>query len=177
MPRYGRVENWLSPEEADLVLERLRVLYAAEVTMTDRGSESCSSGCTSFARARHLHRLRQRPWGPARRARLAGKISTALHPELIQVPLVVVDPRGGSAGSQSAYFASTHDLARTILAMTGVPPPPRMAGIDLSELLSGKSPREERAYAYGGCSDSHFLRDERWAYMADNRLSHHACST
>jgi len=36
MPRYGRVENSVTGDEAELVLERLRVLYAAEVGMTDR---------------------------------------------------------------------------------------------------------------------------------------------
>ena len=34
--RYGRVENWLDEDEAPRVLKRLRALYAAEVTMTDR---------------------------------------------------------------------------------------------------------------------------------------------
>ena len=44
-----------------------------------------------------------------------------------------------------------------------------MAGSNLASLLSGREP-PARAYAYGGYSDSHFLRSERWAYMSDNRL-------
>ena len=33
---YGRVSNWLNRRAGPRVLERLRALYAAEVTMTDR---------------------------------------------------------------------------------------------------------------------------------------------
>jgi arylsulfatase A-like enzyme len=84
--------------------------------------------------------------------------------------MVIVDPRGRGAGSRSDYFASTHDLARTILAMAGVPPPPPMGGVDLSQLFRGRAP-EERTFTYGGWSNNHFLRDARWGYMADNGLS------
>lgn len=171
MPRYGRVENWVTGEEAELVLERLRVLYAAEVAMTDawlgkllerlRRLRLESNTFIVFT-SDHGVQLGEHGW--------LGKISTALHPELIQVPMVIVDPRGRSAGSQSDYFASTHDLARTILAMTGVPPPPRMGGVDLSQLFRGRAP-EERTFTYGGWSNNHFLRDAQWGYMADNGLS------
>ena len=170
MPRYGRVENWLSPEEADLVLERLRVVYAAEVTMTDRWLGELLNRLHELSLERetivvlvsdHGVQLGERGW--------VGKISTALHPELIRVPLIVVDAERRAAGSQSAYLASTHDLARTILSLAGVQEPPGMAGSNLAALLSGREP-PARAYAYGGYSDSHFLRSERWAYMADNRL-------
>lgn len=43
-----------------------------------------------------------------------------------------------------------------------------MTGLDLSPALRG-DPVHARPYAYGGYSDSHFLRDARIAYMADNR--------
>ncbi|MGH2762056.1 MAG: sulfatase/phosphatase domain-containing protein, partial [Thermoleophilaceae bacterium] len=91
--------------------------------------------------------------------------------ELIQVPLVIVHPERLRAGQRSAYYASTHDLARTILSMAGVSAAPRMAGADLSALFGGREP-PPRAFAYGGYSDSHFLRDERWAYMSKNDGEH-----
>ena len=170
MPRYGRVDEWVTGAEAELVLERLRVLYAAEVAMTDHWLGML------LARLRRLKlddntvivlisdhgvQLGERGW--------VGKVSTALYPELIHVPLVIIDPSGRRAGGQSDYYASTHDLAPTILSMLDVPPPPRMNGVDLSSLFRGAAPTE-RPYTYGGWSNNHFVRNSRWAYMSDNGM-------
>ena len=48
-----------------------------------------------------------------------GKIAQELHPELIQVPYVMVHPEGKAAGTTSSYFASTQDVAPTLLSMAG----------------------------------------------------------
>jgi arylsulfatase A-like enzyme len=170
MPRYGRVENWLESEEAGPVLERMRALYTAELSMTDRWLGLLMERLRDHRLERktvvvlvsdHGFQFGERGW--------TGKISVALHPELIQVPLVVVDPRGWRAGERTSYFASTHDLGPTILAMADVRRAPTMSGVDLSRLFEGRSP-PTRGYTYGGYSNSHFLRSERWAYMSDNRL-------
>jgi len=167
-PHYGRAEDWLRDDELPFVLDRMRALYAAEVTMTDRWLGVLIE---------RLHDLRlenetvvalvsdhgilfgERGW--------TGKISTQLHPELINVPLLIADP-GGRRGSTHPFFASTHDLAPTLLAIAGVDRPEKMTGVDLSAALRG-GPAPDRPYAYGGYSDSHYLRDTRIAYMADNR--------
>jgi arylsulfatase A-like enzyme len=168
MPRYGRVENWLGPEEADLVLERLQALYAAEVTMTDHWLAALLDRLSMLGLDRdtivvlmsdHGIQLGDRGW--------TGKISIALHPELIQVPFVIVHPARLRAGERSSYYASPHDLARTLLTMAGVPTPDYMEGVDLSVLFAGDEPPARDA-AYGGYADSHFLRNDRWAYMSDN---------
>jgi arylsulfatase A-like enzyme len=170
MPHYGHVENWLSEEEEGPVLERMRALYAAEVSMTDRWLGALLERLHDHGVERHTvialagdhgFQLGERGW--------TGKVSTALHPELIQVPLILVDPERRRAGESSAYYASTHDLARTLLRMAGVRPPPGIHGVDLSGFFGGKEP-PERPFAYGGYANSHFLRSERWAYMSDNRL-------
>ena len=171
MPRYGRVENWLGPEEAEPVLERMRALYTAELSLTDRWlgilmerlrDRRLERNTIVVLVSDHGFQFGERGW--------TGKISVALHPELIQVPLVVVDPRRRRAGERSSYFASTHDLGPTILSMARVRAPPSMSGADLSLLLEGRSPPERR-FAYGGYSNSHFLRNGRWVYMSDNRLA------
>jgi arylsulfatase A-like enzyme len=170
MPRYARVENWLTDEEAGPVLDRMRALYAAEVSMTDRWLGALIERLHDHGIERdtvialagdHGFQLGERGW--------TGKISSALHPELIQVPLVLVDPERRMAGRSSPYYASTHDLARTLLRMAGVRPPPGIHGVDLSGFFGGQTP-PERPFAYGGYSNNHFLRDERWAYMSDNRF-------
>jgi arylsulfatase A-like enzyme len=168
MLRYGRVYNWLDPEEADLVLGRLRALYAAEVTMTDRWLGAVLERLHELGLERetvvvllsdHGVQLGDRGW--------LGKISVALHPELIQVPLVIVHPERLRAGERSGYYASTHDLARSVLTMAGLRTPDYMGGVDLSLLFTGAQP-PPRDFAFGGYADSHFLRGDRWAYMSDN---------
>jgi arylsulfatase A-like enzyme len=168
MPRYGRVENWLTADDAETVLERLRAVYAAEVTMTDRWLGALLDRLTALGLERetivvlmsdHGIQLGDRGW--------TGKISTALHPELIQVPFVIVHPDRLRAGERSDYYASPHDLARTLLTMAGLRTPGHMDGADLSVLFGGGEP-PARDLAYGGYTDSHFLRSERWAYMSDN---------
>jgi len=170
MPRYGRLENWVTGAEARLVLERLRVLYAAEVTMTDHWLGALLTRLAELELERetvivlvsdHGVLLGEHGW--------TGKISVALHPELIQVPLLLVDPERSAAGQQSSYPASTHDIAPTLLSLAGLRPPAEMEGADLSRILRGDQP-PSRPFSYGGYSDNHFYRDRRWAYMADNRL-------
>ena len=82
---------------------------------------------------------------------------------------MLVDPERRRAGESSDYYASLHDLGRTLLASCGVPVPARMDGTDLSALLRGDSP-DERPFAYGGWSNQHYLRTPRWSYMSDNRF-------
>ena len=167
-PRYGRIDSWLRPDEVDLVLARMRALYAAEVTMTDHWLGVFLERVERLARptvillvSDHGIFFGERGW--------TGKISVALHPELTQVPLVIVDPEGRRAGHESAYLASTHDVGPTVLGMAGVRPPLVMEGVDLSVLFDGHSP-PKRTVAYGGYSDSHYVRTDRWVYMADNRF-------
>ncbi len=171
MPRYGRVENWLAPAEAPRVLRRMRALYAAEVTMTDRWLGALLEHLNGLGLDRetvivlagdHGFQLGERGW--------TGKISTALHPELIRVPLVVVDPERRRAGTTSSYRASLHDVGGTILTMCGVPRPPGMEGADLSRLFRGALP-PERDLSWGGYSNSHYLRNDRFAFFADNRMN------
>jgi hypothetical protein len=100
-----------------------------------------------------------------------GKISTALHPALTRVPLIVADPRRGPRAHTSDWYASTHDVAPTVLSMAGVPVPKRMEGVDLSRPLRGRK-LPKRPHAFGGYSNSFFIRTVRWAMWADNRPSH-----
>ena len=169
MPRYSRTSSWLSPRERGPVLRRLRDLYAAEVTMTDRWlgvlldrlhELGLEDDTVIVLVSDHGILLGEHGW--------TGKISTALHPALTRVPLIVVDPRRGRRARKSNWLASTHDIAPTILSMAGVRVPGRMEGVDLSRALRGRRlPR--RPYAFGGYSNEFYIRTDRWAMWADNR--------
>jgi arylsulfatase A-like enzyme len=169
MPHYARTASWLSPHERGPVLRRLRDLYAAEVTMTDRWlgvlldrlhELGLEDDTVILLVSDHGILLGEHGW--------TGKISTALHPALIRVPLIVVDPRRGRRARQSDWFASTHDVAPTLLSLAGVRVPERMEGADLSRPLRGRRlPR--RPYAFGGYSNEFYIRTDRWAMWATNR--------
>ncbi|MEX1141181.1 MAG: sulfatase [Thermoleophilaceae bacterium] len=170
LPRYGRTD-YLKGRNRRRVVDRIRALYAAELTMTDRWlgtfldrlHELNLEDDTVIALVGdHGFYLGERGW--------TGKISTELHPELTRVPMVLVDPRGRRAGGSTSYFASPHDIGPTLLSMAGVRVPAAMDGVDLSPLLAGGSP-PPRPYAYGGYKNSFYIRTDRWALSGLNRGS------
>jgi arylsulfatase A-like enzyme len=168
MSRYARVSEWLSGERAGPVITRMRDLYAAEVTMTDRWLGVLLTRLRQLGLDRttiialvsdHGYLLGDHGW--------TGKIASMLHPALIHVPFILVDPARRLAGRTTAYPAQTHDIAPTLLAMAGVPRSPDMDGVDLSVLLVGGRP-PERSLAYGGYANWHYARNDRLAFVSLN---------
>src|SRR5919205_1499686 len=74
-----------------------------------------------------------------------GKPHYALWPELTDIVFLIRHPGGKGAGRVSDYYASTHDVAPTVLGALGVEPPSPMQGQDLTVLLDGGEP-EPRPY-------------------------------
>jgi arylsulfatase A-like enzyme len=169
LSRYGRVRDWLSQKRADPVLQRMRDLYAAEVTMTDRwlglmlarlGELGLDRSTVIALVADHGYLFGEYGW--------TGKISPILHPPLVHVPFILVDPARRRAGEKSAYLGQTHDVGPTLLALAGVPRPRGMDGVDLSPLLARDRP-PKRSLAYGGYANWHYARTNRWAFVSENR--------
>lgn len=169
LPRYGTVGSYLPREGRGRLLRRMRALYAAEVTMTDRWlgvfldrlHELRLDRETAIVLvADHGYLLGEHGY--------TGKKAEYLHPELARVPLTVVDPEHRRAGRDSDYLASTHDVAPTVLSMAGVRAPRSMTGVDLSSVFRGRRP-PERSYAYGGYDNSFYIRTDRWTLLGTNR--------
>ena len=169
MPRYMRTRRWLTESQEGPVLDRMRALYAAEVTMTDRWLGVFLERLYELGLERetvialvgdHGILLGEHGW--------TGKISIALYPALTRVPLVIVDPQRREAGSTRRYFASTHDIAPTLLSLAGVPAPPSMTGNDLSAFFRGER-APARPFAYGGYANAFFLRSDRWVLFGENK--------
>ena len=97
-----------------------------------------------------------------------GKTEDQMHREITRVPLLIRDPAGRGAGRTSDYFASTHDIAPTVLSMLGRPVPRAMDGVDLSVLLRGRAPPRRRIFtaSYGRWVSA---GDGRWLLICDNR--------
>jgi arylsulfatase A-like enzyme len=160
---YGQ-SDYMSKDE----LRRAHADYAAAVTMTDRWlgefmdrfhELGLHENTAVVLLSDHGVLLGERGW--------VGKIPGELHPELARVPFAIVHPEGRRAGESSEYFASTHDVAPTILSMLGIDRPRWMDGNDLSTLLDGNQP-PARPFHYGGMYNRYFIRTDRWVLLGDN---------
>jgi arylsulfatase A-like enzyme len=162
---YGFARNF-TPE----LLRRLKAVYSAEVTMTDRWfghfmdrfrELGLHENTVIVLMSDHGYLLGERGY--------TGKVPSQLHPELAQVPFVVVHPDGRAAGEQNDYFASTHDVGPTLLSMVGIDRPEWMGGTDLSPVLDGGEPAEKRDIHYGGMYNRFFIRTDDWVLIGDNQ--------
>ena len=167
-PYYAPAARYMSAGERRVLLPRMRALYAAEVTMTDRWLGVFLDRLHDLRLDRdtivvltsdHGFLLGEHGW--------TGKSPTQLHPELIRVPLTIVHPERRLAGRSAAYFAQSHDIGPTILAMAGVRRPETMDGVNLSRFFRGK-PLPERKYIFGGYTNSFYLRTDNWALSGNN---------
>jgi arylsulfatase A-like enzyme len=89
-----------------------------------------------------------------------GKLAYALYPELTDIVLMVRHPRGEGAGKSSDFYASTYDVAPTILGFLGVEQPEPMDGQDLAPILQGKEPLQSRDHFTQGYKNYVCCRDE-----------------
>ena len=169
-PEIGVTRYGFARYFTDEQLRRLRAVYAGEVTMTDRWlghfmdrfyELGLADNTVIVVLSDHGYLLGDRGY--------TGKVPSQLHPELAQVPFIIVHPAGKAAGEVSSYFASTHDVGPTLLSMVGVLPPRWMEGTDLSSLLDGEQPAQRREYHYGGMYNRFFIRTDDWVLIGDNR--------
>ena len=80
-------------------------------------------------------------------------------------------PEGKLAGQTSDFFASTHDVPRTLLSFMGVRAPGLMDGEDLSVLFDGGRPPERHWFT--SCYDNYVLAGDRdWFMIADSEGRH-----
>ncbi|MDQ3376416.1 MAG: sulfatase [Actinomycetota bacterium] len=157
VPNYGGSE-WIEEDE----LERMRALYAGEVTMVDRwfgrfldkmGEAGRLDDTVVVVISDHGVALGEHGF--------TGKPFNALWPELTDIPFMIRHPEGLGAGGTSDFFASTHDVAPTILGILGLLPQERMDGQYLSVLMEGGElpPRDHFTLGY---ADHVWARDDRY---------------
>jgi len=155
--------DWMT----EVQLERMRALYSAEVTMTDhwlgnfmqRAEELGLMENTMFIfLSDHGHAFGEHGY--------AGKVVTALYPELMDTVFMIKHPNGKGAGQTSDFFVSTHDVTPTILGALGIEPSGPMEGQDLTPLLDGGETEKARPYFTAGYHDHVWARDDRYAMFA-----------
>ncbi len=165
VPNYGDA-GWISDEE----LDRMRALYAAEVTMVDKHLGTFLDRMESAGRMDDTLLVVLSDHGVALGEHDAtGKPSWALYPETTDIPFMIRHPEGKAAGRTSDFFASTHDVAPTILGTLGVRPSGPLEGTYLSQLDGGEpNPRDHFTLGY---DDYVWARDDRYAMTSRNDRS------
>jgi arylsulfatase A-like enzyme len=160
---YGE-SDYLTKRE----LRRMKARYAGEVTMADRwlGKFLDKLGHLGFMENTLLVFLSDHGVAHGEHG-YTGKLPSVLWPEITDIPFLIRHPSGKMGGQTSDYYASTHDVAPTILGFMGIKPPEQMEGQDLSVLLGGEK-AEERAYFTLGYHDHTWARDEAWTMFARN---------
>ena len=163
VPEYSDA-GWIDERE----LERMRALYAGEVTMTDRwfGRFIDTLDSSDFAKETLLVVLSDH--GVALGEHDAtGKPFWALYPELTDIPFMIRHPEGTRGGETSDYYASTHDVAPTILGFLDMEPRSPMDGQDLSVLFGGGQPSERNHFTLG-YDEYVWARDDRYVLLSRN---------
>ncbi len=163
---YSKVEDL---DVDDEMVERVRELYAAELTYIDSWigrllNELDDLGLMESTVVYYLsdHGILLGEHG------LMGKANSMLGREIHSVPYIIRHPLGKRAGDASDYFASTHDVAPTLLSFQGITVPGRMDGEDLSVMFEGADP-PDRPYWTTCYADHVAAGDGRWLLIADNQ--------
>jgi arylsulfatase A-like enzyme len=163
VPEYSDA-GWIDERE----LERMRALYSGEVTMTDRwfGRFIDTLDSSDFAKETLLVVLSDH--GVALGEHDAtGKPFWALYPELTDIPFMIRHPEGTRGGETSDYYASTHDVAPTILGFLDMEPRSPMDGQDLSVIFGGGQPSERNHFTLG-YDEYVWARDDRHVLLSRN---------
>lgn len=163
VPSYGS-SDYLT----DRQLERMRALYAAEVTMVDawlgrflEKAEDLRLADNTLFVILSDHGVMLGEHGEV------GKKASAMYPGLVSIPFWIRHPEGKGAGEESDYYASTHDVTPTVLGALGIEPEQQMEGQDLTYILEGKEP-ESRPHFTLGYDDHVWSRDDRYALTSRN---------
>ncbi len=149
-------------------LERMKARYAAEVTMTDRWLGNFLDKMDELGVMENTLLIVLSDHGVAFGEHgYTGKPSYALWPEITDIPFFIRRPGGKGAGEESDYFASTHDVAPTVLSFLGIDLPEAMEGQDLSVLFDGEEP-EPREHFTLGYNTHAWVRDQDYVMFARN---------
>ena len=132
-------------------VKRTRALYAGEVTMMDRWLGHFLDKIEELNLFENTLLIVLSDHGNAHGEHgIVGKPPYALWPEVTDVVFFIRHPEGKLAGKTSDYYASTHDVAPTILGFLGIKSPQLMDGQDLTVIFDGKEavPREHFTLGY-----------------------------
>jgi arylsulfatase A-like enzyme len=149
----------------------MKALYAGEVTMVDRWLGRFLDKMEATGRMEDTFLLVLADHGVALGEHgFTGKPYNALWPELTDIPFMIRSPDGRGAGQTSDHYASTHDVASTIVGALGLLPPQQMDGQYLT-LLMGEAELKQRDHFTFGYNQYVSTRDDQYALISVNDRS------
>jgi arylsulfatase A-like enzyme len=161
---YGS-SDYLEPRE----LERMKARYSAELTMMDRWLGRFLDKMEELNLFENTLLMLLADHGVAHGEHgYTGKPDYVLWPEVTDIPFFIRHPEGIGAGQTSDYYASTHDVAPTILGFLDIEPQQELDGQDLSVVLDGGEP-EARPHFTLGYHDHVWARDDRYVMFSTNQ--------
>jgi len=164
VPNYSDA-SWITEEE----LKRMRALYAGEITMTDAWLGRFLERMEELALMENTLLILLSDHGVCLGEHNdTGKPYWALYPELTDTVFMMRHPQGKCAGKRSDYYASTHDVAPTILSMLGIEKPQQMEGTDLSPIFEGREPDQRREHFTSGYNNYVWARDDKYVMFSTN---------
>jgi arylsulfatase A-like enzyme len=98
-----------------------------------------------------------------------GRGTPTSHRESYEIPYLIRDPDGRKSGDDVDWYASTHDVAPTILSFMGLTIPGKMWGEDLTALLDDVDEDDlyDRPFSITASGSLIVVRDKRWLMVAD----------
>jgi arylsulfatase A-like enzyme len=98
-----------------------------------------------------------------------GRGSPTSHRGSYEIPYLIRHPEGRMRGDDIDWWASTHDVAPTLLSYLGLTIPGKMWGEDLTALFDDvdESDLYDRPYSITASGSLIVVRDKRWLMVAD----------
>ncbi len=164
VPNYTK-DDWITDTE----LERMKALYAGEVTMVDHWLGNFLNRMDDLGLSENTLLMVVADHGVALGEHgYTGKPYPALYPELTDIPFFIRHPEGKGAGKTSDFYASIHDIAPTVLSLLGIEQLAEMNGQDISPILEGGQPAEDRPHFTLGYDNYVWARDDQYIMTARN---------
>ena len=98
-----------------------------------------------------------------------GMATPTSHRESYEIPYLIRHPGGEMAGDDVDWYASTHDVAPTLLSFMGLTIPGKMEGEDLTALFDDVDEDDlpDRPKSITAVGSNIIVRDSRWLMVAD----------
>ncbi|MBW2027899.1 MAG: sulfatase [Deltaproteobacteria bacterium] len=153
--------EYLTQEE----IRHIRALYAGKVTMVDRwfGHFMEKFHIMGLDKDTAVLLLSDHGVGLGEHG-IFKKTPAVLYPELLEVPMMLMMPKGSREKRPVKGFVQEYDIAPTLLKLLGIEIPESMNGIDLWPLIKGEV-TSQREYVVGGFHTHAYLRDQRYHYF------------
>jgi arylsulfatase A-like enzyme len=150
---------------SDKDIDRVREAYVAHVEAVDRELgrllDSVPDDTALFVLGDHALALGEHGY--------MGRAAPTSHRMSYEIPYLIRHPDGEQSGDDIDWYASTHDVAPTLLSFLGLTIPGKMDGEDLTALFDDVDEDDlpERAKSITAVGSQIIVRDRRWLVVAD----------